>query len=71
MTEEAGMFFVSFGEHLQLREVIAGPRFSIGGAVIDEALDGYVGVAVTKAKCSATGFDVVADCRGFAAAAAP
>jgi hypothetical protein len=70
MSQESGMFFVSFGQDLQLKEVIAGSRFSMGRTVIDEALDGYAGVAVTKAKCSDTGFEVVTDCRGFADAVA-
>jgi hypothetical protein len=66
MTEEGGAVFVPFGPQLHLKEVIAGPRCSMGRNVIDQALSGYSGVVVIKAKCSASRFEVVADHRGFA-----
>jgi len=71
MTEDGGPVFVPFGEQLHLKEVIAGPRFSLGRNVIDRALSGYSGVVVIKAKCSASGFEVVADHGGFADGDAP
>jgi hypothetical protein len=65
MIEDGGEYFVPFGRYLCLKEVIAGARFSMKRSVIDEALGGYPGVLVVKAKCSPTSFGVIADERGF------
>jgi hypothetical protein len=65
-TVEGGNHFTKFGEDLQLKEVIAGARFSEGKAVIEDALKGYSReVAISKPARSTTKFEIVRDEHGF------
>ena len=41
MDEETRQYFVSFSEHLKLKEVIAGARFPMSKRSIEDALEGY------------------------------
>ena len=60
MYEEGENCFVAFGEHLKLREVILGARFSEDREVIEEALGDYSEhVAIIKAVRSNSQFEIV------------
>jgi len=66
MDEETGKYFVNFGEHLKLREVIAGARFPMSKRPIEDALKGYSeDVKIVKAGRSAKGFEITVDEKGF------
>jgi hypothetical protein len=67
-TVEHGKGFTNFGEHLQLKEVIAGARFSESMGLIEDALKGNSeGVTIYKAVTSPSGFEIVRDKHGFSA----
>jgi hypothetical protein len=59
--EETGQYFVPFDALLKLKAVIAGARFSMTKNVIKEALKGYSGVQVFKARASTASFEIVRD----------
>jgi hypothetical protein len=61
-TVENGLFFVDWGEHLRLVEVVVGMRSATCQRELEEALNGY-GHPVTfiKARASHTSFEVEAD----------
>jgi hypothetical protein len=64
--DSEGLYFYSFNNEVQLREVIAGPLCSEPRVVIDEALKGYESVPrVIKAHLAFTTFQVVEDAQGF------
>jgi uncharacterized protein (DUF433 family) len=63
--EETGPYFVSFGEHLVLQEVIIGARFKLSKQPIEDALQGYSDVKIVKLRTSTTKFEIVVDERGF------
>ena len=63
--EETGQYFVNFGEHLTLREVIAGACFKMSRKPIEEALHGYSDVKIVKLRTSTSRFELVADDRSF------
>jgi len=58
--------FAKFGEHLRLKEVIAGPRFVGGKAPIENALRDYSEpVSIVKATQSSERFEIIVDQREF------
>jgi hypothetical protein len=66
--EEGGKYFTSFGDQLQLKEVITGARFSDlqSKALIEEALQGYSEqVSCIEARRSAERFEIIVDKRGL------
>lgn len=56
--KETGHYFVKFNERLRLKEVIAGARFPLSRAPIDEAIEPYSNIKVYKACASAGKFRI-------------
>lgn len=65
MDEETGKYFVSFGDHLRLREVITGVRFPMSKRPIEDALKGYEDVTIVKTVESAERYEILVDERGL------
>jgi hypothetical protein len=66
MDEETGKYFVSFDEHLKLKEVIVGVRFPMRLRPIEDALKGYSeDVKIVKTIQSAKRFEIIVDEHGF------
>lgn len=59
-TEENGLFFAEFSEHLALRQVIVGCESSVSRAQVREALSGHSdGIEMFKARAAFTSFRIV------------
>jgi DUF2971 family protein len=64
--EKEGKCFVSFSEHLRLREVIAGARFPKSSKpAFDDALKSYSGIKIVKTTRSTERFEIKRDEHGF------
>ena len=64
--EETEQYFVNFGEQLVLREVIAGARFPMSKAPIENALAGHSDdVKIVKLRPHPQRFEMIVDERGF------
>jgi hypothetical protein len=62
---ETNLCYMDFGVATNLREVIVGPVCDAKPPEIADALQGYEGVTITKARLAHQSFDVVTDLRGF------
>lgn len=61
-----GLYFYSFDERVQLREVVAGPSCATPKAIIEAAVKGYKDrILLMKARLAFKTFRVVKDKRGF------
>jgi hypothetical protein len=66
LDEETRQYFVNFDEHLILKEVVAGARFSMSKRPIEDALQGYSGdVKILKARPCPRRFEIIVDEDGF------
>jgi len=64
--DSTGLYFYSFNDKVQLREVIAGPLCDTAKAKIDAALKGYKDhIHIIKARLAFTKFRVVENKQGF------
>lgn len=72
MDDDAGMYFLPFGDVLRLKEVIAGVKCITSRKEIEEALQGYSDeVKIVKAGMAPNRFEIVVDEHGFVEPSAP
>lgn len=65
-SKEAGYYFRRFDKDLELKEVVAGARCTVGKAQLRSSLGSLsTAVTITKARLAFRSFSVVTDQRGF------